>query len=94
MTATYFHPTEAIDALRFAAQNGLPEVYNECSDPLFHWLADFYPNLPWNAEGGARAIRVILALDDILEINEQFRARFALDMIAELHAALAEGEAS
>ena len=51
-------------------------------------LADFYPDLPWNPEGMAEAVRLILADGRFPAIREQLLALHGFDLGAELEAAL------
>jgi len=79
-----WHGEYAIRKLQDVANLGLMDCY----ESFERSLADFYPDLPWNPEGMAEAVRLILADARFPAIRDQILALHGFDLGAELEAAL------
>jgi hypothetical protein len=81
-----WHAEYAIRKLQDVANLGLMDCY----ESFERSLADLYPDLPWNPEGMAEAVRLILADGRFPAIRDQILALHGFDLGAELEAALRE----
>ena len=66
------------------SENGLPKCYKDIES----WLADFYPDLPWDS-GAIHSYEYLLNDPSALEILKKFSQKMSFDMVQELNRAKA-----
>jgi hypothetical protein len=84
-----WHAEYAYQNLRHIARFGLPDCYKTFEESL----ADFWPDLPWTADGFNATCDLLIADPRMEEVCKQIKLTWGFDFHEELIKARAEGQA-